>query len=220
MVPACLLVAVVLSSGCNVLSVPFYIFGPEEKIPPKFQSLTSSDKKKTVKVLIWTWSDRSNFDMEIHSADRALAQKLEDRLRGYYINNKENVSVVACKKVEQYRNGREDIGPVEAGKHFNADYVVYLEVTQFSIKMKQSLDQLLMGRARLNVSLYDLAKGEDPIKSEPNEFTYPPESRGGMVVNEMGESRDMFTESFLNYVSHELAWKFTAHSREEDNQVR
>jgi hypothetical protein len=219
-VPACFLLTVVLSSGCNVLSVPFYLFGPEDKIKPTMQSLTPSDKHKDVKVLIWTWSDRSTFDLEISSADRKLAQKLEERLRGYYVNNKASVSVVPFRRVEQYRNGREDTSPVEAGKHFKADYVIYLEVSQFSISDKNSMDQLLKGRAQMRVSLYDLAKGdEEPTKSDLFECTFPPESKGGMVVNDMGNSKQMFAQSFLNYVSRELSWMFTDHTQDEDEQV-
>ena len=55
-VPACLVAVVLVASGCNILSIPFYIFGPEEKIAPP---MPLADKNKEVKVLIWTWSDRN-----------------------------------------------------------------------------------------------------------------------------------------------------------------
>src|SRR5438309_2122587 len=78
-VPACLVAAALVGSGCNILSIPFYLFAPEDKIAPKMQCL--ADKNRVVKVLIWTWSDRNAFNLEIPSADRMLAQKLEEKLK-------------------------------------------------------------------------------------------------------------------------------------------
>ena len=218
----CLAAAVSLGSGCNILSVPFYLLGPEERIDAGIQKLGSKDKDKPAKVLIWTWSDRSAFNLEIPSADRRLAQKLEEQLKPRCQENKDYVTVVPYRMAEQFRNGRDDIDPVVAGKHFKADYVIYLEVNQFSMKVNRSLDQLLMGHANIGITLYDLTKEDDAKKSVPFDCTFPPESKGGMQVVETGDqgnSSRMFAESFLNYVSQELAWKFTAHKREEDNQV-
>src|SRR5437870_624329 len=85
--------AVVVASGCNVLSVPFYLLAPEEKIPASIQNLGASDKNKQCKVLIWTWADRGAFDLEIPSADRALAQRLEQNVKARCQQNKEYISV-------------------------------------------------------------------------------------------------------------------------------
>jgi hypothetical protein len=214
---------IVLSSGCNLLSVPLYLLGPEEKDEASIQDLGADTKKENpVKVLIWTWSDRSTFDLEIPSADRRLAQKLEDQLKARFAKNKQNVSIIPYRMVEQFRNGRDDVDPVAAGKKLKADYVIYLEVNQFSMNVKRSFSTLLMGKANIGISLYDLAKQDDPKKSEPFECTFPPEYKGGMEVNEdpdTGNSRAMFAETFLNYVSRELAWKFVSHPTKERNEV-
>ena len=101
-VPACLVAAALVGSGCNILSIPFYIFGPEEKIAPP---MPLADKNKEVKVLIWTWSDRNAFNLEIPSADRMLAQKLEEKLKEGFLRNKEKVVLVPYKKVEQISHG-------------------------------------------------------------------------------------------------------------------
>src|SRR5262245_9079924 len=45
-----------LGSGCNILSLPFFIFGPEPKIEAKLHKLASDEKDKEVKVVILAYS--------------------------------------------------------------------------------------------------------------------------------------------------------------------
>ncbi len=122
--------------------------------------------------------------------------------------------------MQGFRPVQSEIDPVEAGKYFKADYGIDLEIKQFSLSMPLSYEQWLKGRADITVNLINLNKDEEPKKSETYICSYPTETNGGMELNDSGNSKQLFAERFLQFVARQLSWKFTAHLREEDNQVR
>jgi hypothetical protein len=219
-----LAIIITAGSGCNMMSIPFYLFGPEEKIPASMTRLASKDKDKEVKVLIWTWATPEvKYSAEYARADEKLAQKLYDELKIRCAANKENVVFVPYKEIERYKQQvNENIAPDEAGEHFKADYVIYLEVQKFALTMQNSLDQLLEGVAAIHVTLMDLKRDQEMSKKEDLQYTWPPKSRGGVDENDYGNgnSKQIFCNSFLDYVARQLAWKFTDHPAKEENQVR
>ena len=61
--PLCALV--VCGSGCNVLSLPFFLMGPEPSVPPKVKRLATDDKDKKIKVAVVA---SSNLEVRDHLA--------------------------------------------------------------------------------------------------------------------------------------------------------
>jgi hypothetical protein len=211
-----ILAALVLGTGCNLISMPFFLFGPDDKIPAGMKKLASDDKE--VKVLIWSWADRDvRANLEIPHADRKLAEKLYNQLKTGCEKNKEKVALISPRKADEYRIGREDVDPKDAGKHFDVDYVIYLEVEKFSLTVKHSFDEVLQGEAAIKISLLNLKSTDEPTPPELFECSFPEGSEGGYEVTDTGNSKQAFCNRFLDYVAHKLSWKFTAHLQDEDN---
>jgi hypothetical protein len=70
-----LLAASILGLGCNLLSLPFFLFGPEPKVPPEFHELTAKEKDRKNRVVILTLASLETRP-ELTGADRELTSKL------------------------------------------------------------------------------------------------------------------------------------------------
>src|SRR5262249_33648242 len=152
---------------------------------PVLKKIASDDKKKEVKAAIVTHSTLE-VRPELLRADRQLSELLAKQLTEQCKDNGEKVSIVPTRKIEEYKNqhpGWKDDDLDEIGKHFNADYVIFLEINELDLTMHGSFGGLLRGRARIQVSLIDVHNPEEEL-SESFECTYPTESKGGVMDND------------------------------------
>lgn len=211
--------ALALFAGCNVLSVPFFLFGPEPKIDPTLKKIASDEKNKEVKVVIVTYLG-ADIRPETSRADRELNDLLAQQLKEGFKENDEKVTVISPRKVVEFQNQHPDwkssMDPEEIGKHFGADYVIYLEIEELSLLKKNSLNQLYQGQARIAVSLLDVKDHENSTLPKEFECTYPNEAKGGVVMVEPGTSHAGFRQAFLTDVAKRLSWYFTAHTTKSD----
>ena len=76
---AVLVLAAFLPAGCNMLAVPFFLFGPEPKIEPSLRSIAPKDKEKDRKVVVLTYSNNIEMRPELLRADRDITNHI-DRL--------------------------------------------------------------------------------------------------------------------------------------------
>ncbi|HEY1859774.1 MAG TPA: hypothetical protein VGG61_05450 [Gemmataceae bacterium] len=209
-----LLVVSALGLGCSVLSLPFFLFGPEPKFDPEWGTLASKEKDRKVRVVILTCGGLETRP-ELSGADRELAKKLAHHLLEGFKANDEKVVVVPPSKVDQFKaetpnwrtlDFKEDIGK----NKFNADYVIVLEVESLTLYQGGSGNTLFRGKCNLNVSTINVfdADGGDPT---PRSFSceYPSEAKGAVAATDMTVSQ--FREKFLDYAAKQLSWKFTAH---------
>ena len=60
LVLAALTFVLVTSSGCNMLSIPFFLFGPEPKIEASLKKLAAKERDKLVRVVVLVTNDNSN----------------------------------------------------------------------------------------------------------------------------------------------------------------
>ncbi len=212
------LLAAVLGAGCDPVTM-LYFLSSEDKEPPALKRLASEDKKKEVKVAIVAYSAMETRSEFIH-VDHALADMLTRQLTELSRDNKDKVVLVSSRLVEEYKNkhpSRHGCDPVEVGKHFKADYVVYLELNQMSLYEAGTYPPMLRGHADISVTLVDM---KDPEDQEKKQFTcaYPSESRGAIDVSpEMPAS--VFREQFLAFVAKRLSWYFAPHAR-RDREVQ
>ena len=88
-----LMFAMVTSAGCNILSLPFFIFGPEPRIEASLKKLADEDKKKLVRVVILASDLNPNADCI--RADRDLSNWVVVKLKEFCKANGENIEVVA-----------------------------------------------------------------------------------------------------------------------------
>jgi hypothetical protein len=205
--------ASVLGLGCNVLSLPFFLFGPEPKVPPEMGPLTSGNKDRKVRVVILTLNQGLETRPELSGFDRELTNKLTKYMLEGFKANDEKVAVVPPSKVDQYKadtpNWRSLDFKDDIGKHFDADYVIVLEIHAISLYQSGSGNTLFRGKANIGVSLIN-AFDPDGVP-EKKEFVkeFPSENKGEIAVGDMTVTQ--FKQQFIDYVAKNLSWYFTPH---------
>jgi hypothetical protein len=197
-------------TGCNLLALPFFIFGPEPSVEPSLKQLASDDKKD-IKVMILTYS-KLGAKPEFVRVDRDLSERLRVQLKAGFDYNKENVRVAMPRRIEEFKNenpGWQTMDLDEIGKQFSADYLIYLEVKELTLYEKGSSNLLYRGKAEISVSLIDVNNpSEGPLRKD---FIcqYPSETRHAFPVEDV--SLEKFRSDFLNYAAKRMSWYFTKH---------
>lgn len=146
--------------GCNLLTPLIFIGEHKRKVPAEFDKLQG----KRVLVLVWaepeTLFDYPNVRIELMSY-------AGDKIRA----GVKDCDLVDAGRVEDFleRHLQATIDPQQTGRHFQADFVVYIELLEFQIRDISAPD-LLRGRLNASVSVYDL--GADP--DETSRYTLSP----------------------------------------------
>lgn len=208
--------ALVCGAGCNVLSLPFFILGPEPKVPAQLRRLATDDKEQEVTVVVLAVNGLET-RTELIRADRELEAQVVSALRAGCKYNEENVKVVSPTKVQEFKSEHPDWrkwGPEEIGKHFKADWVVWLEIGSMSLYEKGSNNQLYRGRAEVNVSLVDVNNPEEPAKQKFFSGSYPGDGRPAVEAGDSNPSA--FRQAFLAHMAEQISWYFTAHPTSKD----
>ena len=214
---ASLCLAASLGAGCNLISLPFFLFSPEPKKDAMLKRIASEDKEKEVKMVVICYSGLETRP-EFIQADRQLAELLTKHLKDLFEYNKEKVKVVSPRKVEEYKSNHPDwhqnLEPAQIGKHFNADYVAFLDMNSMALFEKGSVNSMYRGRADITVTLVDVNKPDD--YPDRKEFTqvFPGEAKGPIPVGDV--TVNQFRAMFLDSVARRLAWYFTAHPTDKD----
>ncbi len=205
---AVILVAL-LSSGCNLMALPFFLLPGMEPTQYAKCKLASDDKDKEVRVVILASSGLETRP-EFIRADRELAQDLVNQLRERFKKNKERVTVVQNSHVEKYKEEHPNwrsFDAQEVGKYFNADYVIDLEIESMSLYEPGSANTLFRGRAAIAISVVDVHHpSEGPKYNEQYTAEYP-RAKGPIPVD--GSNPAQFRQKFLAVVARELSWKFS-----------
>ncbi len=145
-----------LIGGCNLLAFPMYAMNANKtkKVLPEYSGLPGK------KVCIWVWADESlMFDYPAIRLDIANHVK-------YFLNQHVKCEIIDPDVVEKYRKSNYQVdvlSPVEIGKHFGADVVLFIEVSDFGTQMPDS-PELLQGRLSAHCVLYD-CKGNLSVTS-------------------------------------------------------
>jgi hypothetical protein len=216
LLPALLLVTLACTFGCNPLTFPFFL-GPESSIPPQLKKLASDDKTQQVTAVVLTYSGLETRP-EFLRADRDLGNLIVKQLRESFKDNGENVKLVPPSKVEEFKNTHptwHTMELAEIGKHFDADYVIYLEIGHLSLYEPGSANSLYRGRADLTVNLVDVNQPDEAPDTKELNITYPTES-GGMAIPAEDKSPQLFKAEFYKRLATQVAWQFTAHLTADD----
>ena len=205
-----------ISSGCNIMSLPYFLLMSDPKHEAELQSLAPKDKKTEKKVIILTYG-KLDLRPELINSDREIAFTVEKNLKALNSANGDKVSIIPSRKVEEYKSSHsdwQDRDPAEIGKHFKADYVVYLEINSLGIYELGSGGTLYRGRADINISLIDI---KNPDESQPSRnFTCQFHRESRMQVTASDQSPMEFRQTFLDYVGKRIAWKFAARPTRDD----
>lgn len=215
------LLCVCVGFGCNLLTVPFFLFGPESKREAELGRIASDNKDKTVKVVILSYGGLETRP-EYINIDRELSAQLAKHLKEGFKYNKEKVTIVSPKKVEEFKNETprwHTLGLEEVGQKFDADFVIYLEINKISLYEKGMGHQLYRGRAEITVTVVDTSKpGETPTTKEFS-CVYPSEARGPIAGGEGNNARE-FRQAFLNHAAKRLSWFFTSHPTNDEFDLK
>ncbi|MCI0685223.1 MAG: hypothetical protein L0Y71_24250 [Gemmataceae bacterium] len=201
-----------VSIGCNpgslsMLLVPF----SDDRIPPKCPLAT----KKEVTVCVVPNFATLETRPEVIPAEAELAELFAQQLRKRAEVNRERIRVVPPAKVRSYQN-RADFASrslYDVGKHFEADYVISLEITNLALYEKASHNTLYRGNTEIAVNVVDMKQpaGEGTIFTEHYRREYP--SSGPRDASDGSVAR--FRAIFLNTVATDLARLFTAYPSDE-----
>lgn len=204
-------------TGCNVLQVPYFLFAMEDpKHEPEIQKIASKNKKEERKVVILTYH-RLDLRPEFINSDRELTHYLERSLRQLFETNKEKVTIVPARKVEDYKMSHPDWHESELasiGEYFKADWVIYLEMNHLGLYEPGSGGTLYRGKADMTISLVDVKKPEDSPPPQAFTCSYPRESR--MQLTTTDKSPAEFRQMFMEYLGKRVSWKFTSHPTRDD----
>jgi hypothetical protein len=212
---AALLLLVALAPGCSPSS--FYFFLPENRTPAGMKELAGEDKMKEVRVVILTYSNKLETRPELLGAERDLTQQFAKRLQEGCRDNGENVVIVNPRRVEDFKTGHPnwaDSDLADVGKHFKADYVIYLEINKLSFFDPSNLNLLYNGQAHILVSLVNVNNPDVPPERRDFICSYPSEAKAIPVDDQNPPSH--FRELFFAHIARKLAWYFTEHLPREE----
>jgi len=210
------LTAMAAGTGCNMLSLPFFLLpGMEPKTPAKCK-LASEDKEKEVRVVILAAAGLETRP-EFLRVDKELSLLLARQLQENFKTNKEKVTIVSTSQVEKYKDEHPNwhaLPSAEIGKYFDTDYVIDLTINSVTLYERGSSNLLFRGRASISLDVVDVNKPkEDPIYEEEYTVEYP--RQGPISASDSNSNPAQFRLAFLTKVAQELSWHFTAHPQDD-----
>jgi hypothetical protein len=205
-------------TGCDPRALAYFLQPFESTIPPKGPRL---DEKKVLILCNVTASALAEYP----SLERDLPRELANILRNP--KKAKKVTVVDPDKVATWVEAHPHwTDPADAGRDFNADIVVFLEVEQFQTQSPGDLN-MVHGNSKVHIQVFEMEYPKNskdrPIKDQPKEAhnsydeyaetSFP--NRGPLPIDS-GTSRGAFQHTFLKIVVKEVSWHFVDH-REEDS---
>lgn len=151
------LLVLAASASCNLLK-PLAFVGQQQKIvSPEFDKLPES------RAVVLVWTDPSTL-FDYPHAQFELASYVEDKLQTELATRKSNTRFVDARDVLDYvqRNRQARIDPQAVGRHFDADYVIYVEVVRFQMRDPDH-PQFLRGRLDASIAVYDVRAESDEL---------------------------------------------------------
>jgi len=195
------------AAGCN-LAGPLAMMTPEptETVPAEFNRL---DGKK-VAILVWTPPETvlqfPHIRLELASQ---IAYQMKQRLK--------NTQVVPPEQIAEYQDRNlnwDATPPTQIGKPFGADYVVFVEVLEYSTRDPRT-PGLFSGRAKASVVVHDVADPTARWSLTPAVAQYPTGKARLANADDMTIHRQL-----LEALGSRVVLKFCEHEVPRDKNVR
>src|SRR5437764_4012017 len=142
--------ALLLMPGCSPLQVLAYFIAPDSMEPPH---CTLTNKGKDVKVLIIAaHAGPLPSDPALMRSDWDLSGRLTRLLEERFKENKDRVKIIPPTQVKNYMNAQprwRELPPQDVGKHFDADWVINLEIASISLSDRSSRNFFYHGKAEI-----------------------------------------------------------------------
>lgn len=198
-----MLLAFAGTSGCNYFIPIAYLIGGPPSIEPDFDLMTNesmTDKDVTVVVVAYAPPE---LKWDFPQIEHELARYVSFRL----IQN--NIQVINPDQVKAWLDENDDWDkPEEVGKAFDTTYVVYIDMSKFSLYEENSTT-LYRGRSESYLSVYkmdDHGYG-DKIYSKEQISRFP--IRAPRSTSE--QTLTSFKREYLSRLSEEIGWLFYEH---------
>lgn len=204
-----------LSVGCDMASMAYFL-NPfsDDKVPPQVKLTPIKGKEVTVVVLASFASVETR--PEFQTIDRDLCEHVGTEIKKRAAANKDKVKVIPYYEVKSYLNKQLDshlVSKRDVGKHFDADYVINLEINKMSL-YEGSFRQLFRGTTEIAITVFktNQADGEEPYFEGVYEREFP--KRGPLDAGG-GSGLLLFRNQFLNCLAKELSRYFEAYPDDE-----
>ena len=196
-----LMLALLPLSGCNMFAAVNYIVNGEPTKDPDFRQL--EDAKVAVVCYV-----PSKFRYRFDSVDTDIAKKLSLLLQ----QKVKNIEVVESDLVANWLDQHANWSDVtEIGEEFQADYVVFADIQEFSIYEENS-PNMYRGRSYVDIRVYDIKDDGEVIYEIDLESLYP---LGRPIP--VGEKREKsFRREYVVRLSNEIGRHFYPYVPGED----
>lgn len=189
--------------GCNYMLTLGYLIGGPPSIEPDFDALTGkSMSEKDIKVAVVTYAP-TNLKWDFPEIDKEVGKYVAYRL----VEN--HIKVINPDKIQEWLDKHPEWDkPEEIGRDFGCDYVIYIDMSLFSLYEENSTT-LYRGRSESYISVFEMDEegyGEK-IYSKEVISKYP--IRAPRSTSEM--SLGVFKREYLGRLSKEMGWLFYEH---------
>jgi hypothetical protein len=221
-VSASVLFVAAVSAGCITpasLAMPFMLF-TEDKIDAKMPLPKDKKKKEVTVVLLASFANPLETRPEFQTVDRELCEKLAVEMKKRFDANREKIKIIPYHKVKSFLNKDPDLNLTakrEIGKHFDADYVINLEINSMAF-YEGSFRQMFRGTTEIMVTVFDVKQdeGDPPIYNDIYRTQYPEHT----PIDAGSESVLSFRSAFLNRLGRDLSRWFAAYPSDERIDMR
>jgi hypothetical protein len=193
-----------LFGGCNLLTPAAVLMdAPTKTVPAEFARLPGH----RVAVVVWAKpATLAVFPFARYDTANHVCAKLRSMVPG--------LTMISASRVEEYLEQSSDmvVDPVEVGRHFGAEMVVFLELLTFQTRDPRT-PQLVQGKITSSVVVYDLTDGDGtPRRYELStaSVTIPEDKPVGVMAADERRVRKETCEAFGEAV----ARKFVKHKVE------
>lgn len=161
-----------LLAGCQIMAVPFILFGeePTKRVPAEYPYLEGK------KVVVMVWADQDTL-FEYPEVQLEVAAHIEEACK----SKVKTVAFVPSRSVADVQKSEPDWDrqpPALMGTRFHADRVMVIELTNYATREPENA-HLFRGRISANVKIYDAERPDaGPLYKSVVETIYPPDTPG------------------------------------------
>ena len=212
-----------VSAGCNsnpIILIEYLLSDGDPKTDAEYPlKPRPKHEKEEVKVLVMTsCGGSSNADMI--GVDRLLATEFIPVLEARCKDNKELVTVLKTQPLADFKRENPDwreMHPMDIGKKFGADYVIDIEVLEFSIIEPRTNQELMRGRSTVCMKAYDMSKSLREPAFRPVDYTFEYPKTHPIDRGEKSPAR--FRQDFVKKMAFDLVTPFTANTAQDKVSV-
>lgn len=191
--------ALSVQAGCNLIAFPAMLMAEAQtdKVPAEFSKLENK------KVAIVVWAEPGALFQFPH-----MRLELASQIAYQMSIHLKTTSVVPPQMIADYQNRNTNwdaVSPSEIGKQFGADYVIFVELLEYSTREPQT-PGLFHGKAKASVVVHDVADPAARWTLSPTSVDFPQNRTNMMNSDDQAVHRQM-----LEVLASQITAKFYSH---------